>query len=133
MRKNLARFLLLVVMVLTGVCSAETKGSSVEAAESTEVSFIAENRTISEYRDSKGYTYPKPTTTGKEDWLFAGWYVDEGCTTPYTEESIRDITTAWAKYVPAEVLSAKCQVTAETDEYSDKTDMRFITTVDSSI
>ena len=124
------------VMILSGVCFLDVKGSEVIAADNTEnvVSFITEEKEVAVYRsssDKTSHTYPKPSKSGYEDWVFAGWYEDEAGTTPYTEETILGQEKAYAKYVPSEILSAKCQVTAGTDENSENTNMRFVSTVDS--
>lgn len=132
--KKTVAALFALLLIVSGVCCMETNGSEVCAEETTNttVSFIAEKKdNVAEYRD-KTYTYPKPTTTGKEDWVFAGWYQEETCENPYKASALSQVTSAYAKFVPAEVLSVKCQVTTGTDEYTDKTSMRFVSTIDST-
>ena len=132
--KKTVAALFALLLIVSCVCCMETNGSEVCAEETTNptVSFIAEKKdNVAEYRD-KTYTYPKPTTTGKEDWVFAGWYQEETCENPYKASALSQVTSAYAKFVPAEVLSVKCQVTTGTDEYTDKTSMRFISTIDST-
>ena len=71
----------------------------------------------------------------KEEWLipvqegkvFAGWYTDETCTTPYMETT----GVAYPKFVDENVLSIQRQLKLGTTNESDLADIRFITTVDS--
>ena len=59
-----------------------------------------------------------PTKTGK---VFAGWYSDKACETPYTLST----GAAYAKFVDEKVLDLKWQWK------SDKTALRFVSTIDS--
>lgn len=65
-----------------------------------------------------------PTQTGK---VFAGWYTDSTCKTPYTAKT----GSAYAKFVNADVLSVKVQLSAGTTASTEKTNLRIVTTVDS--
>jgi len=73
-----------------------------------------------------------PVATGEyADWLFAGWYSESTC----TEESIIKSKTvglsAWAKFVPADVLTVKCQVKSDIDNgNASSTNMRLVSSVD---
>ena len=66
-----------------------------------------------------------PTMT---NYVFAGWYADEACTTALTANAVEEV--AYAKFVDANVLTAKAQVTAGITDATDKADIRFVTTVD---
>ena len=63
---------------------------------------------ISQYRETEK-TYPK-----KEGYVFAGWYADvteeanDSTATPVSVDTTSG--SAWAKFVPEEVLSVKAQV-----------------------
>lgn len=78
---------------------------------------------IAEYRNGEAYSYP-----AIDGVVFAGWYTDEECTNPLEEDVVEG--EAYAKYVNADTLSAKAQVTAGTTAASEKADIRFISTVD---
>lgn len=69
-----------------------------------------------------GYTY-----TGINQ-IFAGWYTDAACTTPLAT----DVTTgaAYAKFVPADVLTVQGQITDGTTSANATTDLRLVSTVD---
>ena len=76
---------------------------------------------------TENMTAPKPTTEGKETYIFAGYFAEETCETPITETTSEKV---YKKFVPAEIMSVKAQVTKGTKIDSDKTDMRLVTTVD---
>ena len=58
--------------------------------------------------------------------IFAGWYTDETCTTPY----MLDSGEAYAKFVDENVLSVRVQCEAGLTANKEDTNLRFITTVD---
>lgn len=80
--------------------------------------------------------------TEEHNYIFAGWYKAESTTTDADEDGDVQTTTkmtpydkmpeetAYAKFVDANVLGVKVQVTKDTHADSEKTDMRFLTTVD---
>lgn len=74
--------------------------------------------------------YPTTTLTFGENkgYVFAGWYEDEEGTKPCTSVPSTD---AYAKFVDADVLTVKYQMTLGTGTSSEKTNLRLITTVDS--
>ncbi len=74
-----------------------------------------------------GRRAPKPTDAAHKDWLFAGWYEDAACTviSRATEGS------AYAKFLPAELLSVRCQILAGTSKEKPSDMLRIISTVDS--
>lgn len=61
------------------------------------------------------------------DKLFGGWYTDSS----FNTVSLQTSGAAYAKMVNPDVLTVKCQLTAGTTAESDKTNLRFLTTVDS--
>lgn len=79
---------------------------------------------ISPYRAADAYTAPT-----KQRMVFAGWYADRACTVPIG----RDVTdgSAYAKYVPEQVLRVKAQVGKDVTTESTATGVRLVTTVDS--
>lgn len=77
---------------------------------------------ITAYRQEGNYIAPT-----EDGYAFAGWFTDEACTAPVTNET----TNAYAKYVTEDVLSVKAQLLEGTATASDTTDYRFVTTVDS--
>ncbi len=72
---------------------------------------------VSEYKSTTPYTYP--TEEGK---IFAGWFTDDTCTTPYTGTT----GNAYAKFIDAKVLTVKFQ------NKNDGTAVRFLSTIDDS-
>ena len=62
-----------------------------------------------------------------EGRIFAGWFTDSSCTTPYTGDSGK----AYAKFIDEKVLTVKAQISGGTTANSEKTSIRFITSVDS--
>ena len=66
-----------------------------------------------------------PTEDGK---VFAGWYTDTTYTTPYKKTT----GTAYAKFVDAKVLAVKKQLSSTVSAESDTTNIRFITSIDST-
>jgi hypothetical protein len=65
-----------------------------------------------------------PVSGGK---IFAGRFTDETCTTAYTKNTGK----AYAKFIDAQVLTVKAQISSDTTASSDSTTIRFITSVDS--
>lgn len=125
--------LVLSVMIAS---SLSADGSKVLAASGeqldTSTDFLTVEYTADEAKTKIGTSAPaQPTKDGYEDWLFAGWYKDIECTRPIqTKNEATD--TCYAKFVPTDVLSVKCQVLADTTPESDKTNMRFTTSIDTN-
>lgn len=90
------------------------------------VTRTADGWVFADYLDITDYktnaTYPKQT--GK---IFAGWYSDSTFTTPLGEDVKAGM--AYAKFVDANVMTVKAQITAETTVQTKKTDIRFVSTV----
>ena len=128
-KKILALFA--IMLIVAGACLVFNDGSTAYAAEIIG-SYTDENSgdfkavqysDISEFR--KG-TYTSPAPTGYEDYLFAGWYEEQECLNALP--SSKKEGSAWAKFVPAGVLSVKSQI-----QYIDATgkyNMRIVSTLD---
>ena len=114
-----------------------TEGSQVLAAETynddTYKDFLVVDYTKDVAKDLIGTTVPtQPTKSGCEDWLFAGWYSDDKCTNPIRTKDAAT-GTCYAKFVPTDVLSVKCQPSEDlTDNLKEggTTNLRFVTSVD---
>ncbi len=76
---------------------------------------------------TENMTAPIPTTEGKESYIFAGYYKEETCETPVKSDTNAVV---YKKFVPAEIMNVKAQVTKGTKGDTAKTDMRLVTTVD---
>ena len=120
---------------LSAICFLAMNTSDALASESS--AFKSEQLSIATYTDTDAEgnitrTAPKPSANLGEaykDWIFAGWYTDANCTTTVGKTVTEG--TYYAKYVPSEVLSAKCQVSAETTDTSPTSQLRIVSTVDS--
>lgn len=136
-KKMMLALLGLVMSVIAGsvIC---TEGSRVMAAELDEAyndatykDFLTvEHTQTTAIENITAKTAPdQPTTTACKDWLFAGWYSDAACTTPIctTDETTEP---SYAKFVPTDVLSVKCQILTGTTAESEDTNLRFTTSVD---
>ncbi len=130
--RKLAAGTLALALTLTGVCVWSGEAAEAQASEVTEQDtwVHTEQLDISSYRTEEGnYTAPKPTDSTHKDWLFAGWYMEENCTTAVGADVVEG--ECYAKFVPAEVLSVKCQIQAGiTDETTENGKLRIVSTVD---
>ena len=92
---------------------------------------------ITQYRTVGDFEAPS-APAGYEGYIFSGWYTASTCTKKQaladtvTSENIGENTLAYAKFVPKEILGVRAQVTASTGYASDKTNIRFVTSVDSA-
>lgn len=99
---------------------------------------------VTPYGENYGTTFKAAVapTVVPDGYIFAGWFTDEACMTAL-KASDNDVTIAYAKFVDEEILSVKAQVRLDkvTDDEGkvigyklpeDMTDMRFVTTVDST-
>lgn len=80
------------------------------------------------------------TISGKTDdygYLFAGWFKAENDASANkitaSTTGISDSTTVYAKFVPAYVMSVKCQNLSTTTASSASTDIRFLSSLDSAM
>ena len=85
----------------------------------------AVKRSVDAYKGSKAQAdWTVPEEEGK---VFAGWFEDEQFQKPYMGTTGE----AYAKFVDAKVLTVKTQISSETSNDSKKTNIRFLTAVDS--
>ena len=90
--------ILSIVFVLSMASILNVNGSVVQAADT--------NYFITEECDGNtinSAVAPKPTTVGKESYIFAGYYAEATCENPVTGATD---ATVYAKFVPAECESA---------------------------
>ncbi len=126
--KKAAAGLLSLTLAFSGAVFLADAVSRVQAAETgTETYYHTEKFSDIGAYTGGARTAPKPTDTAYEDWLFAGWFEDEACKT-VSEAAGGE---AYAKFVPAEVLSVKCQIAANTTKESPSDKLRVISSVDS--
>ncbi len=81
-------------------------------------------------------TAPADAETKKtEGYVFAGWFINEGCTKALTKDNQSSVEQAYAKYVDAEILSVKAQLSGNLYDKNTENDntgaIRFVTTIDS--
>jgi len=112
---------------MTGICFGNIEYKEVLAAE-TSTGYVVQKYTDLSILDQK--ELPTCSDTTKE-WLFAGWFKDEACENAYVGIHSK-VTEAYAKFVPADVLSVRLQLSEGTDaETSPTTNMRLVSSVDS--
>lgn len=152
--KSLTR-ILSVILVIGTMCfvvadkkyvhAEENQGEVVTMTDTTIDYKVKQYSDISMYRTKDAFTTPTLTTAElvaagditPGEWLFAGWFTNSDCTSAlsssvvYTEGSAVNSGPYYAKFVPADVLSVKCQITAETASGAEETVLRCISTVDS--
>lgn len=125
--------LLTLLFVLISACLMQPKGSEVMANNNSNTFHVEESLNISDYKtknEDGTITSTIPKATGEyADWIFAGWYKDVDCTSAVGKNTIQG--TYHAKFVPAEVLSIKCQTNANLASTDDTAKIRIISTVDS--
>ena len=80
---------------------------------------------ISVYRSEDGYTAPE----APKGYIFAGWYSDKACTKENAIATDMVDTAAYAKFVDANLMNVKAQITAGTTADSSSTSIRFVTSV----
>ena len=115
--------MLAIVMAVSAAWIFDSKSNVAYAAEDSY--YITESQEGLTVTDNM--VAPKPATAGKENYIFAGYYAEATCENPITESTD---ATVYKKFVPADIMSVKAQVTAGTTEDAAKTDMRLVTTVD---
>ncbi len=132
--KKIAAGLLAGALVLSGICYLPVNNQKVYAAGAVNENDIhTEQFEISNYIKESGRTAPKPQETGYEEWVFAGWYSKESCSkeTALKRADAAQASGMWyAKFVPAELLSVKCQTLLSTTESSQDSQLRLVSAVD---
>ncbi len=116
-KMKMAALLMTLVVTVSGLAFMPEQA---KASETTETKVI--------YEENVTVTKDAPTRDG---YVFGGWYKGNG-TEAYTEETIKGVTTAYAKWVPAYVLSVKAQNEKDIAKNDNKKNtLRIITSVDS--
>ena len=135
--KKLVAGIFVFVFVFAGMNLLSVEQNRVIAAEATEgsVKYYVQTYTgtqVKAYKDTNTAPVPTPEESSEKynDWIFAGWFTNEACTSALGE-TVNEDGTYYAKYVPSEVLSVKAQVKVDTTAESEKTDIRLVATVDS--
>lgn len=80
---------------------------------------------ISQYRTEGNYTAPEAPA----GYIFAGWFSDKTCTTPIEKNTTSN--GAYAKFVDANLLTVKAQISVGITEESELSSIRFLTSVNS--
>ena len=81
------------------------------------------------FADISAYRTGKKTYPSASGYVFGGWYQTADEEKPVSESIVSG--SAYAKMVPASVLSVETKTQKDITYASDKTDLRFVTTVDS--
>ena len=130
--KNLSFSLFMLLFAVVTVSFGSS--NEVLAANETTVAYYVQSydgEDVQKYKDAD--KAPKPTEADAKyrDWIFAGWFTDDACKQALKNDAVVG-TTYYAKYVPSEVLSVKCQVKeGTTADSTTKSAMRLVSTVDS--
>ncbi len=130
--KKIAAGLLAGALVLTGVSYLPGNSQKAYAAETVDESVIHTEyfENITKYVGGEKRIAPKPQETGYEEWVFAGWYKNADCSKAVAIDSTVKAGGYYAKFVPAGVLSVKCQTVAGTVAETEKSQLRLVSTVD---
>lgn len=139
MRKNrnvsrrIISCILTIALILTGIGVFPTiskASDDVEVVSAVGQTYV-EYRTIDDYIIEGARVAPKPTKPEYANWLFAGWYTGKSCSSSQFINYTKGLSGKYyAKYVPEEVLSVKCQVKKNTTASTGTSAMRLLTTVD---
>lgn len=129
MSKKIVTGFLVVAMVVSSISLSSMKTEAAYAYEDN-IQYIQEGYNIKDYWNEDSAKRIAPV---KEGYVFGGWYADDNGEQPLTEETAKTATEAFAKFVPAYVLSVKAQIDADTKEAKDGKDasMRVISSIDS--
>ena len=123
-KKKLVAMMMATVMIVAGI---------VLIPKQTDAAVAADTITYKKYDDITTYTTATPKKAPiKEGYVFGGWYTAEEEDAFIAEEDIASVTSAYAKFVPAQVLSVKAQNMAETEADTEKTYVRVMASLDST-
>lgn len=125
MKQILASFLV-VAMLVTGMMVMPLKADASENVVNGEngVIFVSDETNL---EFSKYWTSEKKTAPVREGYVFGGWYTKDGESMKAIKESEgADVTSAYAKFVPAEVLSVRTQVDVDTEKDNGNTSSAFV-------
>lgn len=129
MKKRILAGLLVATLAISGIMIMPKKA---EAASPTSVYYDTEGT----YQMSNYWSVESKKVPVKDGYVFGGWFeLVEGTYTALKEEnltndSVKSIT-AYAKFVPADVLSVKTQLATETSNGTTKAFLRLLSTTDS--
>ncbi len=126
--KRAAACMLTAIVIMAGIT---VKPMTTDAAENQNDEVIYEELEMSSY-----WTPEKKTAPVKDGYVFGGWYQNDesGEKKAITEEGAKDFQgQAYAKFVPAYVLSVKAQIQSAAEiGNADATYLRLVTAVDST-
>ncbi len=128
--RKIAAGLLAAAVMVSGLWRAPMWASAEDGTPDT-VIYDNQSFRMSDYWQADG-TKTAPVLPG---YVFGGWYEDDSGERPLTEDTAADYEKtsgrrAYAKFVPAYVLSVKAQNKSGTTESREKTDIRIISSVD---
>ena len=132
MKKKFVASALIVAFIFSGIIMVPEKAKAAEVSTSV---YFDTNRT---YKISDYWSVENKKVPLKDGYVFGGWY-ESGADNQYiplkeenlTNDNIKEIT-AYAKFVPAEVLSVKTQLATENAGGSTKAFLRLLSTTDSA-
>ena len=133
--KMLVSSLVVTAIVMAGNIISPIDVKAADATGNVQYLAYGEEFNYASYLDNdKAPAYTGDDTTGF-GYLFGGWYIKDG--NSYTPIATKDDlpsnkAAVVAKFVPAQVLSVKCQNWAGTQEGSDNVRIRVISAVDST-
>lgn len=137
MKSKKSKIITLSVLIIAIICSVIF---AVGAADNTsEEYWKVVLMDVDDYR-SDSNNLIAPEYNGSGEYIFAGWFTDKECTEAISKQTTTG--SAYAKFVPADILGVKAQVNVELsdhdttndDEKEDGTNsgaIRFVTSVDS--
>ena len=128
MKRKWLASILVIAMVCTSVAIAPKQAQAAETA--SDIVYLGSE---DGYDFSKYWSATTKTAPIKDGYVFGGWYADDQGADPLTEAEAASAETAYAKFVPAYVLSVKAQVDDATKEAEDgvAASLRLISSVDS--
>lgn len=124
-------------LAVTGIQNLDAGADVVQAADGTTDGTTAFHVEKLTYVDND--TIPVCNQAGYEDYIFAGWYSSELCKDDQilTSSDLKGQENTgkayYAKFIPADVLSVKCQVPADIAPTDSSTNLRVVTTLDSDM
>lgn len=134
-KKVTAGFLAAVIIAGTITMPKPAQAAGLEDSEDKVIYLGPADYDIKDYWNTNAEERKAPV---KEGYVFGGWYCDENGTVPLTEETAteeiaKEVITAYAKFVPAYVLSVKAQNEEGTVANNGNSSIRVISSVDSRI
>lgn len=124
--KQILTSLLVVAMLVTSMMIMPLKADASENVVNGEngVIYVSDETNL---KFSDYWTADKKTAPVREGYVFGGWYTQDGENMKAIKESEGvDVTSAYAKFVPAEVLSVRTQIEAATEEANGNTTSTYV-------